>query len=83
MEEDLKKLIPKYWGGFTDFNKLRPIERESIMRMHSIEEFYNAIKEAYNLGIQIAAKYIDASLPEEEDKTIVDGTELIENLTIK
>lgn len=85
-EDKLKEIFDICWKGFLSFDEYSPTEKGQFKKEYSPEEFYNALKIAYNAGIEIAAGYVEQNSPIEEDSTreynVIDEDSIL-NLQIK
>lgn len=69
-EEQLKKILNFHWKGFMEYDELTDVDKHDHKKAYSIQELYNALKEAYNLGIEIAADYAQAECQEVDDPVV-------------
>jgi len=58
MTEKIKDLFNEVWPGFLTFKEYSNKERETVNKEFSPNIIMNIIKQAYNLGIETAAKNV-------------------------
>ena len=88
MEQEFENLFDLHWKGFRSYNELTKEEQRIIKHEYSAEDFHEALKAAYNAGIQIAADNTIATVKVEywglgEDHTAIIDKESILKLQIK
>lgn len=55
-EAKLKALLNFHWKGFREYDELPSNERVTWGKVYTIEELYDIIKGAYNIGVETAAE---------------------------
>lgn len=86
MNEELEQLFDQHWKGFRSYDELTMEEKRTTKYEYSAEDFHDALKHAYNLGIQIVAEYVERESPIENESSYefcaIDKTSVL-NLKIK
>lgn len=82
MEEKLEEVFDRHWKGLMTWEDLTKDDKRRFTKEYTAEEFYDALKAAYNLGMEVAAEHLDENLPTREDYTEVDGADIL-NLQIE
>lgn len=54
-EEKLISVFDQYWKGLMEYRDYTVEDKRRIKKEYTAEEFYEALKAAYNAGIEIAA----------------------------
>lgn len=55
-EEKLKEVLNFHWKGFMEYDEMDEVDKYDRKKEYSIQELYNALKDAYNLGIELASE---------------------------
>jgi len=55
MENKLKEVFDRHWKGFMSYDDYTKADMQRLHKEYTVNEFYEALKAAYNAGIEIAA----------------------------
>lgn len=82
MEEKLEEVFDKHWKGFMTWEDLTKDDKRRFTKEYTAEEFYDALKAAYNLGIEVAADNATATILGEYNYPLIDKESIL-NLQIE